>query len=375
MVNAVLHWLKRDLRAAVSLAFLLALGVLAISAPLIAPYPVTAQDMDNALAGPTAAHLLGTDDLGRDVFSRMVHGGAATLYASSLAVGIGLLLGLPVGLLARWRCTLAAMGPSGLLGLGVVAAWALAAIAGPWVLSRTGAQGGAEVFAGISAAHWLGTDYLGRDMLARVIEGARYTVGVALGATLLASGGGTVLALLAVSSNRWIDGALSRLLDTLTAIPSKMLALLMVAGFGASMPLLIATAAVIYTPGAFRMARSMAVNIAAMDYVTVARSRGEGRWYVMRREILPNIAGPMLADLGLRFVYVVLLLASLSFLGLGIQPPAADWGSLVRENIGALAQGGPAVIAPAAAIASLTIGMNLFIDNLPGRRARERGGR
>ncbi|MFM2407092.1 MAG: glutathione transport system, permease protein GsiD, partial [Pseudomonadota bacterium] len=204
---------------------------------------------------------------------------------------------------------------------------------------------------------------------------ARYTVGVALGATLLASGGGTVLALLAVSSNRWIDGALSRLLDTLTAIPSKMLALLMVAGFGASMPLLIATAAVIYTPGAFRMARSMAVNIAAMDYVTVARSRGEGRWYVMRREILPNIAGPMLADLGLRFVYVVLLLASLSFLGLGIQPPAADWGSLVRENIGALAQGGPAVIAPAAAIASLTIGMNLFIDNLPGRRARERGGR
>jgi peptide/nickel transport system permease protein len=279
------------------------------------------------------------------------------------------------GLLARWRCTLAAMGPSGLLGLGVVAAWALAAIAGPWVLSRTGAQGGAEVFAGISAAHWLGTDYLGRDMLARVIEGARYTVGVALGATLLASGGGTVLALLAVSSNRWIDGALSRLLDTLTAIPSKMLALLMVAGFGASMPLLIATAAVIYTPGAFRMARSMAVNIAAMDYVTVARSRGEGRWYVMRREILPNIAGPMLADLGLRFVYVVLLLASLSFLGLGIQPPAADWGSLVRENIGALAQGGPAVIAPAAAIASLTIGMNLFIDNLPGRRARERGGR
>lgn len=280
-----------------------------------------------------------------------------------------------MGLLQRWRCTLAAMGPSGLIGLGLVAVWALAALAGPWLLSRTGAQGGADVFAPVSAAHWLGTDYLGRDMLARVIEGARYTVGVALAATLLASGGGTLLALLAVSSNRWIDGALSRLLDTLTAILSKMLALLMVAGFGASMPLLIATAAVIYTPGAFRMARSMAVNIAAMDYVTVARSRGEGTWYVMRREILPNIAGPMLADLGLRFVYVVLLLASLSFLGLGIQPPAADWGSLVRENIGALAQGGAAVIAPAGAIASLTIGMNLFIDNLPGRRARERGGR
>jgi peptide/nickel transport system permease protein len=231
------------------------------------------------------------------------------------------------------------------------------------------------VFAPISAEHWLGTDYLGRDMLARVIEGARYTVGVALAATLLASTTGTLLALLAAASNRWIDGTLSRLLDTLTAIPSKMFALLVVAGFGSSVPVLVVTAAVIYVPGAYRIGRSLAVNINAMDYVTVARTRGEGTWYVMRREILPNIIGPMLADLGLRFVYVVLLLASLSFLGLGVQPPMADWGSLVRENIGALPDGGASVIAPAVAIASLTIAVNLAIDNLPGRKARERGAR
>jgi peptide/nickel transport system permease protein len=274
---------------------------------------------------------------------------------------------------SAWRMRLAHFGASGWVGLAIVAFWALAAIFGPALLSRSGAAGGGAVFAPISAAHWLGTDYLGRDMLARVIEGARYTVGVAFLATLLASGVGTVLALLAAASNRWIDGGLSRTLDTLTAIPSKMFALIMVAGFGSSIPMLVMTAAIIYMPGAYRFARALAVNVNALDYVTVARTRGEGKLYVMLREILPNIAGPMLADLGLRFVYIVLLLAALSFLGLGVQPPAADWGSLVRENIGALADAGASVIAPSAAIASLTIAVNLVIDNLPGGVARERG--
>lgn len=275
----------------------------------------------------------------------------------------------------RRRRTLGGFGPSGLLGLAVVLFWVIAALVGPQLLSRSGAAGGGEVFAPISAHHWLGTDYLGRDMLARLIEGARYTVGVAFAATLLASGGGTLLALLAAASGRWTDAVLSRGLDTLTAIPSKMFALILVAGFGSSVPALVLTAALIYVPGAYRIARSLAVNINALDYVTVARSRGEGTWYVMWREILPNIAGPMLADLGLRFVYIVLLLAGLSFLGLGVQPPVADWGSLVRENIGALADGGASVLAPSAAIASLTIAVNLVIDNLPGRLARERGAR
>jgi peptide/nickel transport system permease protein len=275
----------------------------------------------------------------------------------------------------RWRARLAHFGVTGWLGLAAIAFWAAAAIVGPAMLSQAGDIGGGEVFAPMSTAHWLGTDYLGRDMLARVIEGARYTVGVAFVATLLASGTGTLLALLAAASGRWIDSTLSRVLDTLTAIPSKMFALLMVAGFGSSVQMLIVTAAIIYVPGSYRMARALAVNINALDYVTVARARGEGAGYVMLQEILPNITGPMLADFGLRFVYVVLLLASLSFLGLGIQPPEADWGSLVRENIETLASGGAAVIAPSIAIASLTIAVNLVIDNLPGRAARERGGR
>lgn len=259
----------------------------------------------------------------------------------------------------------------GLLGLAILVAWLLVAAFGPALLGQDGGDmGNGDVFAPMGAHHWLGTDYLGRDMLARVVEGARYTVGIALLATLLASSIGTLLALLAAASAPWVDAVLSRGIDTLTSIPSKMLALIMVAAFGSTLPMLIPTAAMIYVPGAFRIARSLAVNINAMDYVTVARTRGEGRLYIMLHEILPNIVNPMLADLGLRFVYVVLLLASLSFLGLGVQPPDADWGSLVRENIGALANGSAAIIAPALAIASLTIAVNLLIDNLPGRAAR-----
>ena len=259
----------------------------------------------------------------------------------------------------------------GLLGLAILLAWLLTAAFGPALLGQDGADmGNGDVFATMNAHHWLGTDYLGRDMLARVIQGARYTVGIALLATLMASSTGTLLALLAAASPPWVDAMLSRGIDTLTSIPSKMLALIMVAAFGSTLPMLIPTAALIYVPGAFRIARSLAVNINAMDYVTVARTRGEGRLYIMLHEILPNIINPMLADLGLRFVYVVLLLASLSFLGLGVQPPDADWGSLVRENIGALANGSAAIIAPALAIASLTIAVNLLIDNLPGRAAR-----
>ena len=269
---------------------------------------------------------------------------------------------------------LPAMNWPGKLGLAILMLWLITALVGPSLMQQDGTDmGEAAVFAASSAEHWLGTDYLGRDMLARIIQGARYTVGIALLATILASGIGTTLALLATASQPWIDASLSRSIDTLTSVPSKMLALILVAAFGSSLPMLIMTAAVIYIPGAFRIARSLAVNINAMDYVTVARTRGEGRWYIMRHEILPNIINPMLADLGLRFVYVVLLLASLSFLGLGVQPPDADWGSLVRENIGALPSAGAAIVAPALAIASLTIAVNLLIDNLPGRAAREGG--
>jgi peptide/nickel transport system permease protein len=258
---------------------------------------------------------------------------------------------------------------TGLIGLAIVTFWSLMALAGPLIAPHAiGKIVDTAVFAPASRAFPLGTDYLGRDMLSRVLYGARYTVGVALVATLLASGTGTVLGITAAVAGRWIDAVISRALDTLVSIPSKMFALVTVAAFGSSIPVLIITAGVIYTPGAFRIARSLAVNVNALDYVQVARARGEGIGYITRAEILPNIVGPLLADLGLRFVFVVLLLSGLSFLGLGVQPPQADWGSLVRENIVGLDSGAPAVIIPALAIATLTIGVNLVIDHLPGRR-------
>ena len=148
----------------------------------------------------------------------------------------------------------------------------------------------------------------------------------------------------------------------------------MVSAFGSSVTLLITTAVLSFAPGAFRIARSLAVNIEALEYVQVARTRGERRLYVATVEILPNILNPVMADMGLRFVFIVLLLSGMSFLGLGVQPPDADLGSLVRENIGGLSQGAPAIVIPALAIGTLTIGVNLLIDSLSSRRNR-RGGR
>jgi peptide/nickel transport system permease protein len=259
---------------------------------------------------------------------------------------------------------------TGWIGVGTVAFWVLMSLIGPAIAPHgIGKIVSQTVFAPMSAAFPLGTDYLGRDMLSRVLYGARYTVGVALAAAVLASATGAALGITAAVAGRWIDAIMSRVLDTIISIPSKMFALVMVAAFGSSIPVLIVTAWIIYTPGAYRITRSLAVNVNAMDYVQVARARGESTGYITRAEILPNITGPMFADFGLRFVYVVLLLSGLSFLGLGVQPPQADWGSLVRENIVGLDSAAPAVIMPALAIATLTIGVNLVIDNLRGRRA------
>jgi peptide/nickel transport system permease protein len=256
------------------------------------------------------------------------------------------------------------------IGLAIAGFWLLMAIIGPTISPYDAtAIVDTDVFSGISSKFLLGSDYLGRDMLSRILFGTRATIGLALAATLLASITGTIIALFAAFSGGWRDAVISRALDALISIPSKMFALIMVATFGSSMWLLVLTAAITYMPGAYRIARSVALNVQAMEYVQAARARGEGVWYIMTVEMLPNMIRPVMADFGLRFVYVVLLLSGLSFLSLGVQPPDADWGSLVRENIAGLGEGALAVIMPALAIASLTIGVNLLIDNLRGKRA------
>jgi peptide/nickel transport system permease protein len=258
---------------------------------------------------------------------------------------------------------------TGAVGATVLIFWLVVAVLAPWIAPYSdGHVVSSDVLGAMTWSFPFGTDYLGRDMLSRVLLGARITVGVSLVATSLACLAGVTLALAAAVRGGWVDAVLSRLLDAVISLPSLLFGLVVVASLGASMGVLIGTAAVIYTPGAYRTARSLAVNINALDFIAVARARGEGTWFIMREEILPNLLLPVLTDFGLRFVYVVLLLSGLSFLGLGIQPPYADWGSLVRENLEGLVDGSPAVIMPAVAIATLTIAVNLLIDNLPTRR-------
>ncbi|KQM27039.1 MULTISPECIES: ABC transporter permease [unclassified Sphingomonas] len=261
-----------------------------------------------------------------------------------------------------WR-RVRALSATGRVGLAVVLFWIVIALVGPWIAPYPkGAFVAQEVFAGASRDFWLGTDYLGRDVLSRLLDGARFTVLLAAAAAAIACTIGTGLALTAAVAPRWVDELLARTMDTLISIPSKILALVLVAVFGSSLVLLTLIVAFTYIPGNFRIARALAVNLARLDYVEVARARGEGRLHLALTEVFPNMVRPLLADIGLRFVFIVLLLSGLSFLGLGLQPPDADLGSLVRENVTGLGEGALAIVVPSVAIASLTVSVNLLID-------------
>ena len=266
---------------------------------------------------------------------------------------------------------LARIRPMVLLSALVIVFWLLVALLAPVLAPHPpGQMIRAGVMSPLSAAAPLGTDFLGRDMLSRVIYGARYSVGLALLAASIASVLGTMLGIIAAVRRGWLDSVLSRTTDALISIPHLMFALVIVAALGTSLPILVALVAFIYLPGAYRIARALAADVNSQDYIEVCRVRGEGFAYIVLGEILPNIAFPVLTDFGLRFVFSVLLLSGLSFLGLGIQPPGADWGALVRENMDGIYDAAPAVVAPAIAIATLTVAVNLLIDGLGGRRVR-----
>jgi peptide/nickel transport system permease protein len=213
-----------------------------------------------------------------------------------------------------------------------------------------------------SVQHPLGTDSLGRDTLSRLIYAARNTLGIAFLATFLAFFLGTVAGLLAATRGGLVDQLLSRLVDILMAIPALIFALLLLTVFGTSVTSLILVIGVIDSTRVFRLARAVGGGIVVMDYVEAARIRGEGVWWIIRREILPNAAPPLIAEFGLRFCFVFLTIAALSFLGLGIQPPLADWGSMVRDTATLIAFGDITPLVPATAIALLTISTNFVVD-------------
>ncbi len=228
----------------------------------------------------------------------------------------------------------------------------------------------ADVWSPSSAEHWLGADQLGRDMLSRIIYGAATTIGIALAATLISFTLGIIMGFTAAVLGGVIDQILSRIIDALMAIPTLILALVVISVLGTDMIVLIMVIAVLDSTRVFRLSRAIAMDVVVMEFVEAARLRGEGLWWIMRREVLPNTIMPLVAEFGLRFSFAFLFIAALSFLGLGVQPPLADWGGMVRENASAINYGIVAPLYPAAAIALLAIGVNLVVDFILARQNR-----
>ncbi|SNT73908.1 ABC transporter permease [Paracoccus seriniphilus] len=258
------------------------------------------------------------------------------------------------------------------IGMFIVAFYAVLAIGAPlFAPFPESASVGAQYQPWV-APHYLGTDALGRDVLSRLIYGARNTVGIALVTTALAFALGASFGLLAATIGGWFDAISSRVVDILMAIPPLIFALLILTITGTSVTALILVIAVLDSTRVFRLARAVAQGVLTMDYIEVARMRGEGLFWLIRKEVLPNTAAPLIAEFGLRFCFVFLFISALSFLGLGIQPPTADWGGMVRESAKLIAFAnfstwqtatfGLAPLLPAGAIALLTIGVNLVVD-------------
>lgn len=248
------------------------------------------------------------------------------------------------------------------IGAAIILINILAALAAPAISPYGETQMVADAWMESSDKYVLGTDHLGRDILTRLVYGARNTISIAFLTTLLSFSIGTVLGLTAATLGGWTDQALSRVVDILMAFPTLIFALMVLSVVGTSVTALIFTIAVLDSTRVFRLSRAVAMDIAVMEFVEAARLRGEKLWWLMRYEILPNALPPLVAEFGLRFCFVFLFIASLSFLGLGIQPPQADWGGMVRENAGAISFGIFSPLWPAAAIAFLTIGVNLIVD-------------
>lgn len=234
-------------------------------------------------------------------------------------------------------------------GFIVIALYVLLAVLAPVLAPFGETEIVGDGFAPWDGQFLLGTDNLGRDMFSRLIYGARNTVGIAFTATLLAFLIGGL-------------AGLSRLVDILMAIPQLIFALLILSVVGTTATSLILVIALLDSTRVFRLTRAVAMNVVVQDFVEAARLRGEGLWWLATREVLPNTAAPLIAEFGLRFCFVFLFISALSFLGLGIQPPTADWGSMVRDNAVLITFGNVTPLLPALAVAVLTVGVNFVVD-------------
>jgi peptide/nickel transport system permease protein len=261
------------------------------------------------------------------------------------------------------------------VGLVLTAIYFLIALLAPLIAPYGMAEVVGDVWEPSSAAHWLGTDNIGRDLLTRMIYGGRTTILIATAATALSFTTGAVLGFLAAVLGGWADQLMSRAVDLLMSIPTLIFALVVLSVMPVTVPVLILVMGLLDSTRVYRLARAVAVDINVMDFVEAARLRGEGRGWIIFREILPNALSPLIAEMGMRFIFMVLFVSTLSFLGLGVQPPAADWGGIVKENKDGIVYGIPAALLPAIAIATLAISVNLVADWVLNRTTSLKGGR
>jgi peptide/nickel transport system permease protein len=247
-------------------------------------------------------------------------------------------------------------------GMIVILFYAICALFAPLIAPYGEAEIVGKAYENASAAFWFGTDQIGRDVLSRVIYGARNTIGIALLTVLLSFSIGGVLGVYAAITRGWIDQIIGRLVDALMSIPVLIFALMLLAVFGKYIINLIIILALLDSTRVFRLARNTALNVVVMDFVEAAKLRGEKLAWITLKEIVPNIMPPMVAEFGLRFCFVFLTISALSFLGVGIQPPTADWGSMVAENKTLITYGRAQPLIPAGAIALLTVAVNFVVD-------------
>ena len=247
-------------------------------------------------------------------------------------------------------------------GLLVIALYVLVALFAPVLAPYGETQVVGEGFAPWGGEFLLGTDNLGRDMFSRLVYGARNTLGIAFLTTVLAFALGGFCGLVAAIKGGWIDQGLSRVVDILMAIPQLIFALLILSVVGTTATSLVLVIALLDATRVFRLSRAVAMTVVVQDFVEAARLRGEGLWWLVSREVLPNAAAPLIAEFGLRFCFVFLVISALSFLGLGIQPPTADWGSMVRDNAVLITFGDISPLLPALAVALITVSVNFVVD-------------
>jgi peptide/nickel transport system permease protein len=260
-----------------------------------------------------------------------------------------------------WR--LRKIPPVTAIALAIIVLYAIVAILAPCLAPH----GESEVvspqpFLPWGADFYLGTDQMGRDVLSRLLYGARNSTGIAFITTSLSFVLGSSLGLISAVAPRWLDNSLSTVADMLMSIPQLIFALILLALFGSSMTSIVLIIALLNATQIYRLSRSSARGVAALDFVEFARLRGERFGWITSREILPNVLPTLIAEFGLRFCFVFLTISALSFLGLGIQPPSADWGTMVREGATFISYGDITPLVPAAAIAVLTISVNFAVD-------------